>query len=313
MKKDKEIHDLIIIGAGPSALSAAIYTAREDFDTLLIERSSVGGLAALTDKIDNYPGFPDGITGYDLTENFKKQAEKFGAVIKTGNVTAIRDDGEFKTLNIDGEGLRARSVLIATGSQDNKLNIPGEDEYYGKGVHYCATCDGAFYRGKNIAVVGGANSAIQETIFLTKFAEHIDLIVRSTIKAAEVLQHELQKYVDAGKITVHLGTTPLQFNAVDDHIVSVSVDKDGDKSDINIDGAFIFAGFKPSTSFLVNSDIELDENGYVKTDGNYQTNVAGIFASGDVRSGSVKQVAVAVGEGATVAKRIREYLKSVTN
>ena len=189
-------HDVIVVGAGPAALTAAIYTTREDIETLLFERGVVGGLAAVTDKIDNYPGFPDGVEGLKLADDLRKQAERFGAVIELGEVTKLQDEGEYKRLETTSGPMLARAILIATGSDYKKISVPGEQEYYARGVHYCATCDGAFYRDKRLVVVGGGNSALQETIFLTRFASHIDLLVRSTIKASDVLQAELQEFVD---------------------------------------------------------------------------------------------------------------------
>ena len=180
-----------MIGAGPSALAAAIYTTREDIDTVLYEKAVVGGMAAITDKVDNYPGFPNGVEGMKLAGELQAQAERFGAHIEYGEVSEIRDNGTTKTVVVDGKPVEAKTVLIATGSDYNKIDVPGEAEYYGRGVHYCATCDGAFYRDKKLAVVGGGNSAVQEALFLTRFASHIDLLVRSTIKASEVLQREL--------------------------------------------------------------------------------------------------------------------------
>ena len=308
---NNKIYDVIMIGAGPSALTAAIYTTREDIDTVLYEKSVVGGLAAITDKIDNYPGFPDGIEGFDLTDKMRQQAEKFGAKIITGDVTAIRDEAGTKIVTVDGNEVKVKAILIATGSGYNKIGIPGETEYYGKGVSYCATCDGAFYRGKKIAVVGGGNSAVQEAIFLTTFVSHIDLLVRSTVKASEVLQKELQKNVDAGKITVHIGTTTDEIVAIDNHVTSVRITENGTTKSIDADGIFIFAGLKPSTQFLDGSGVDLDEFGFIKTNLHLQTNISGIFASGDVRSGATMQIASAVGEGTTAALSIREYLASL--
>src|SRR5206468_6925353 len=167
----------------------------------------IGGLAAVTDMIDNYPGFADGIEGLKLADSLQKQAERFGAVIELGEVSKITDEGKYKRLETTSGDMRAKAVLIATGSDYKKIGVPGEMEFYARGVHYCATCDGAFYRDKRLVVVGGGNSAIQEALFLTRFTTHIDLLVRSTIKASDVLQHELDEYVKEGKITVHLGTT----------------------------------------------------------------------------------------------------------
>jgi thioredoxin reductase (NADPH) len=300
-----------MIGAGPSALSAAIYTTREDIDTILYEKGVIGGLAAITDKVDNYPGFPDGIEGMTLAEQLQKQAERFGANIELGDVSALRRDGDEIVVTVDGNEVRTKTVLIATGSDYSKLGIPGEAEYYGRGVHYCATCDGAFYRDKRLVVVGGGNSGVQETIFLTRFASHIDLLVRSTIKASQVLQDDLQQYIDSGKVTVHLSTTPDEIVTQDGKVTAVRVTKDGAQSDIETDGVFVFIGLKPNTQFLAGSDVELDELGLVKTNEKLETNVPGVYASGDVRSGATMQVASAVGEGATAALEIREYLDAL--
>lgn len=302
------IHDTVMVGSGPSALAAAVYTTREDIETVLYEKGVVGGLAAITDKVDNYPGFPDGIEGLTLAGQLEKQAERFGAVIEYGEVQSLRDDGTHKTLVVDGAEVKAKTVLIATGSDYNKIGIPGEKEYYGRGVHYCATCDGAFYREKRLVVVGGGNSAVQEAIFLTRFTTHIDLLVRSTVKASEVLQQELQKFVDEGKITVHLGTTPQEIKVTENKVTSVEATRGEELISFATDGVFIFVGLKPNTQFLAGSGVELDEQGLVKTDQHLETSVSGVFASGDVRSGATMQIASAVGEGATAALAIREHL-----
>ena len=300
---------IVMIGAGPSALAAAIYTTREDIDTILYEKAVVGGLAAITDIVDNYPGFPEGVGGMQLAEQLQKQAERFGAHIEYGDVSRLRRDNDKLVVTVDGKDVAAKAVLIATGSDYNKLGIPGEAEYYGRGVHYCATCDGAFYRDKRLVVVGGGNSGVQETIFLTRFASHINLLVRSTIKASKVLQDDLQEYIDAGKVTVHLQTTPDEIVANDTGVVtSVSATKDGQATVFETDGVFVFIGLKPNTQFLENSGVELDELGLIKTNERLETTVPGVFASGDVRSGATMQVASAVGEGATAALNMREYL-----
>lgn len=302
------IRDVITIGAGPSALSAAIYTTREDIDTVLYEKSAIGGLAAITDMVDNYPGFPEGVEGMTLAGLLEKQAERFGAQVEYGDVTAIRTDGKYKVVTVDGEDVKAKAVLIGTGSDYRKLGIPGEKEFYGRGVHYCATCDGAFYREKKLVVVGGGNSAFQEAIFLTRYTSHIDLLVRSTIKASDVLQHELQKYVDQGKVTVHLNTTTEEIIDTDGRVSSVKIIENGEPAEIITDGIFVFVGLVPNTQFLEGSGVELDEVGLVKTNAHLETNLEGVFASGDVRSGATMQIASAVGEGAAAALSIREYL-----
>lgn len=306
------MHDVVMIGAGPTNLAAAVYTAREDIETLLLEKGIIGGLAAITDQVDNYPGFPEGIVGADLADNLEKQAKRFGAQIELDEVQSIeKTDTGFKLKTAMGEQ-EAKVILIGTGSQWKKLGIPGEDTYYGRGVHNCATCDGAFYRDKKLVVVGGGNSSAQEALFLTKFASHIDILIRGDAwKASEVLVHEVEKN---DKITVHFNTTADEIigGEVDgmDKVVQVKATKDGEKVDIDTDGIFVFIGLLPVTSFLEGSGVELDEYGFVKTDKKLMTNVPGIFCAGDVRSGATMQIASAVGEGASAALSIREYLEN---
>ncbi len=307
MQNDETIHDVVMVGAGPAALAAAVYTTREDVETILYEKGVIGGLAAITDWVDNYPGFAKGIAGLDLAEQLQAQAERFGADIRLGEVTSIDDQGDYKVLATTDGDIKAKSVLIATGSDYKRLGIPGEQEYYARGVHYCATCDGAFYRDKRLVVVGGGNSAVQEAIFLTRFATHIDLLVRSTLRASEVLQKDLQKHAD--KITVHLGVTTEEIVAEDNKVVKVVGTKDGTKVDFTTDGVFVFIGLDPNTKFLESSTIKLDDVGLVITDANLMTAMRGVFAAGDVRSGATMQIASATGEGATAALKIREYLE----
>lgn len=306
---EREQHDVIMIGAGPSALAAAVYTTREDIDTVLYEKGVIGGLAAITDWVDNYPGFVKGISGLDLANALEGQAERFGAQIRLGEVSNIVDEGQLKRLETTDGTLWAKTVLIATGSDYKKVGVPGEKEFYGRGVHYCATCDGAFYRDKKLAVIGGGNSAVQEALFLLKFATHIDLLVRSEIKASEILQHELKKQVDAGRITVHLGVTTDEIVGADNKVHTVKATQDGKKVEFSVDGVFVFVGLLPNTDFLKNTEVKLDERGFILTDHNLQTNMPGVFASGDVRSGATMQIASAVGEGATAALKIREFLE----
>lgn len=304
------VHDVVMIGAGPASLTAAIYTTREDIETLLFERAIIGGLAAVTDWVDNYPGFQKGISGLEFAEELRLQAERFGAKIELGEVTKIVDEGDRKKLETTSGDVYAKTVLIATGSDYKKIGVPGEQEYYARGVHYCATCDGAFYRDKRLVVVGGGNSAVQEAMFLTRFASKIDLLVRSEIRASEVLQHELfEKHKD--KITVHLNTTTDEIVGENDKVTKViGTDKaTGKKVEFPTDGVFVFVGLKPNTEFLQNSKIELDQLGLIKSNERLETSMPGVFVAGDVRSGATMQIATAVGEGATAALRIREYLE----
>ncbi len=307
-----KIWDTVMIGAGPAALSAAVYTTREDITTLLFEKGVIGGLAAITDWVDNYPGFPKGISGLELSENLRLQAERFGAVIELGEVTNIENKKDYKLLQTTSGDVKARTVLIATGSDYKKIGVPGEKEYYARGVHYCATCDGAFYRDKKLVVVGGGNSAVQEAIFLTRFASHIDLLVRGDkMRASEVLQKELTKHKD--KISVHLNHTTDAIVGTDGKVTQVesTYTKSGNKVQFDTDGVFIFVGLSPNTEFLKGTKVQLDEIGLVKTDHELCTSILGVFAAGDVRSGATMQIASATGEGATAALKIREYLNAL--
>lgn len=311
-----KVWDVVMVGAGPASLSAAIYTTREDIETLLFEKGAIGGLAAITDWVDNYPGFPKGISGLQLAQDLQTQAERFGAQIELGEVSKIEDKGDYKLLQTSEGEFKAKAVLIATGSDYKKLGVPGEEEFYARGVHYCATCDGAFYRDKQLVVVGGGNSAAQEALFLTKFASHIDLLVRSKLKASDVLIKELQ---NNKKITVHLGVTTDEIvgdsQASGSKVVKV-VGTDtatGKKVNFPTNGVFIFVGLSPNTKFLSGSNIELDDIGLIKSNLNLETNMPGVFVAGDVRSGATMQVASAVGEGATAALHIREYLDGKTH
>lgn len=310
MTDSKEVHDVVMVGAGPAALTAAIYTTREDIDTVLFEKGVIGGLAAVTDWIDNYPGFPKGLSGLDLAEGLRQQAERFGSDIRLGEVLKISDEGRLKKLTTTDGDIYAKTVLIATGSDYKKLGIPGEKEYYARGVHYCATCDGAFYREKKLVVVGGGNSAVQEAIFLTRFATHIDLLVRGDkMRASDILQQELEKHKD--KITVHFNTTTDEIVG-ENNLVTKVIGTDrtsGETVEIETDGVFVFIGLLPNTQFLADSDVELDEIGMIKTGMDLQTSMPGVFAAGDVRSGATMQIASAAGEGATAALMVRKYLE----
>lgn len=310
MQSQDKVHDVVMIGAGPSALAAAVYTTREDLDTVLIEKGPVGGLAAITDLVDNYPGFAKGVSGMELAKDFQDHAERFGANIVLGQVTEITNGGDIKTVKTTEGYFKAKAVLIATGSDYKRLNIPGEKEFYARGVHFCATCDGAFYRDKKIVVVGGGNSAVQESLFLLKYVTHIDMLVRSEVKASEILQHDLDKLVKQGKITVHLNTTTDEIVGENGKVTKVVATKAGKKTEIKTDGVFVFVGLIPNTGFLKNTpQIKLDYRGFVVTDNNLQTGLPGVFSSGDVRSGATMQIASAAGEGATAALKIREYLE----
>jgi thioredoxin reductase (NADPH) len=309
MELEKKQYDLVIVGAGPAALSAALYTSREDIDTLLFEKGAIGGLAAVTDWVDNYPGFAKGIAGLELADAMRAQAERFGAKIELGEVLKLTKVNNLVKLETTSGEITAKAVLIATGSEYRKIGVPGEMDYYARGVHYCATCDGAFYRDKRLVVVGGGNSAVQEGIFLTRFASHIDMLVRSKLKASDVLIKELQKHQD--KIAVHLGVITDEIVGKDKHVTKVlgTQSQTGKKVEFPTDGVFVFVGLDPNTKFLEASGVELDERNFIKSDARLMTNVPGVFVAGDVRAGATLQIASATGEGATAALMIREYLE----
>lgn len=321
MPEDKDasqaskVHDVVMVGAGPSSLAAAIYTTREDLDTLLLEKAVIGGLAAITDRVDNYPGFPEGLTGMELAQGMEKQAERFGAKIDFGTVTKLSRDKKLNLIRVqteEGPEFSAKAVLIGTGSHYRQLDIPGEKEFYGRGIHFCATCDGAFYRDKKLIVIGGGNSAIQESIFLTRFASEIEILVRKDkLKASEILIEELQGFIDSGKIKVRYNSTAEEFlgGGEDGKFNSVKAKVDGKEEVIKCDGVFVFIGLIPNTQFLKGSGVELDEAGFVKTDLSLMTSVPGVFSSGDCRSGATMQIASATGEGATAALMIRQYIE----
>lgn len=311
MSDNSQVYDVIMIGAGPTSLAAAVYTSREDINTLVIEKGIIGGLAAITDKVDNYPGFPDGIEGMELAENLRKQAERFGAVIELDEVQSVKKEKDIFVLQTAIGQYRSRAVLIGTGSQWKKLGVPGEDEFYGRGVHNCATCDGAFYRDKKLVVVGSGNSSAQEALFLTKFASHIDILIRGDEwKASDVLVREIE---NNEKITVHFQTTIDEIKGADvdgiHRVTQVEATSQGEHKTYVADGVFVFIGLKPVTYFLEDTGVEFDEVGFIITDKKLMTAVPGLFCAGDVRSGATMQIASAVGEGASAALSIREYLE----
>ncbi len=306
---ENEPIDVVMVGAGPATLTAAIYTCREDIKTVLYEKGVIGGLAAVTDWVDNYPGFPKGIAGLELADGLREQAERFGADIRLGEVLKLTPSKQGIIINTTDGDVLAKTVLIGTGSDYKKLGIPGEEEFYARGVHYCATCDGAFYRDKRLVVVGGGNSAVQESLFLTKFASHIDLLVRSKLSASEVLIDELEKNE---KITVHVGVTTNEIVGEDNKVVKVNGTdtKTGKQVSFPTDGVFIFIGLKPNTQFLKGA-VDLDEIGMIKTNDHLETSMPNVFAAGDVRSGATMQIASATGEGATAALMIRHRLETL--
>ncbi len=307
-KSATDVHEVVMIGAGPSNLAAAIYTTREDIETLILEKGVIGGLAAITDRVENYPGFPDGVGGMELSERLQKQAEKFGAKIDYAEVIGLEDQHDIKKVSTTTGDIYARVVLIGTGNDYRRLDVAGEKELYGRGVHYCATCDGPLYKGRRLVVVGGGNSAAQESLFLGRLVEHIDIFIRKDKwKASEILI----KRIDAQpNIKVHFNTEITEIFGKDGLVSGVVAtnNQSNQRSKMDVDAVFVFIGLMPNTGFLKNSGVELDERGFIKTNEHLGTNIKGIFAAGDVRAGATEQIASAVGEGAAAALTIREFL-----
>ena len=303
--------DLAIIGTGPAALTAAIYAARDGLKVVLFEKSAVGGLVITSELIENYPGFPDGISGYELGQNMRKQAERFGAEIRYGEVTSIQGQADNSVLIIDSEQIEARSVLLAPGNSYRRLNINKEADFIGRGIHFCATCDGPFYKGQEIVAVGGGDTAVEDSLFLSRFSK-VKLIVRSKIRAQEILQKKLKQAEADGKIEVYLNAEIEQIveNSDDEtrKVDGVIVRQNGKKIELKIPAIYEFIGLIPNTEFLESTQIDLTKSGEIIVDNNYMTNLPGVFAAGDAIKDAQKQLIIAAASGADAAIKIREFL-----
>ncbi|HEY5137687.1 MAG TPA: FAD-dependent oxidoreductase [Candidatus Nanopelagicales bacterium] len=308
-------YDLVIVGGGPAGLTTAIYAARENLRTLVLDRSALGGQAGVTERLDNYPGFPEGIGGAELASRFAQQAKRYGVeTLPAVSVTGIQGDGGTSTVTTStGQTLTAGAVLIATGSTYRRTGAPGEADLIGAGVHFCATCDGPFYRGApELVVIGGGNSGFEEGLFLAQFSDHVTIIEASAAPRASRL---LQDKVDAHpRMSVLTETLVSEFAKGDaGKLASVTlVGSDRVATAHPASAAFVFVGLDPNTGFLGGS-VELDERGFIVTNRMMETSVHGVFAAGDVRAGSTKQLAAAVGEGAAVALQIRAHLDEVSS
>lgn len=303
--------DVIIIGGGPAGMSSAIYSARARLKTLLIEKAGCGGQIAITDHLENYPGFEEGINGFELAVKMEKQARTFGAEIVYGEVASVQLTGEIKKIVLaNNKEYETKTVIIASGANFRKLGCPGEKEFIGKGVSYCATCDGPFFRNKEIAVVGGGDSALQEALYLTKFASKVNLIHRrNEFRAAKILQ---EKVLADNKINVIYDSVVEEIigNPVTSvESVKLKNVKTGENSQIAVNGIFVFVGWLPNTAFLKDSGIKLNDNGYIVTDDNMKTSVEGVFACGDVREKILRQVVTACGDGAVAAISAQHLLE----
>ena len=303
-------YDVIIIGGGPAGLTAAIYASREGLNTILLEKMMCGGRVALTARIENWPGTPDGASGMDLMEKFKQQARKFGTQI-TEFAEVIKVEPVEKAVKVitNSASYTGKTLIVATGSVPKKLNVPGEDKFYGKGVSYCATCDGPFYKGKDVAVIGCGDSGLQEGESLLGFVKTVTFIAyRPFMKARQILQERVKKKPNAKFLLNHIVTS---ING-DKTVASITAkERQTDKEQtIDVQGIFVYIGFLPNTNFL-QGVVNLDPAGCVITDDNMQTSVRGIYAAGDVRSKKIRQITNACGEGTIAAIAARDYIKEL--
>ncbi|MGH2521854.1 MAG: FAD-dependent oxidoreductase [Anaerolineales bacterium] len=304
-------YDLICVGGGPTGLTTALYAAREGLDVLVIEKSGLGGQAGVTERLDNFPGFPEGIAGADFADRLAQQARRFNVeILQAQEVSRIRKEEESLYVTTgDGNEYGARAVLVATGSTYRRLGVPGEEDLIGAGVHFCATCDGPFYKGKHVAVIGGGNSAGEESLFLTRFAEKVTLLVRGDEMTASKIV--IDKVHDSPKIEVRYNTEVAELHGNGKLSGLTLRDRKTDKTErLDPAAAFVFIGLSPNSGWLP-PEVNRDKYGFITTNPMLETSVPGVFAAGDVRLGSTKQAASAVGEGATAALMIREYLKGV--
>jgi len=303
-----KIYDVIIIGGGPGGLTAGLYTSRSRFDTLLIEIGLLGGQMTTTELIENYPGFPQGITGEELSRLMEEQAKRFGMEVVSQEVVEVKIEGDMKVIQANGTTYRCKALIICTGTEYRKLGVPGEKEFTGKGVSYCATCDGAFFKDSQIIVVGGGDSALTEALYLTKFVKELTIIHRrDALRGTKIYQER----VFANPKIKLLWNSVIQEIKGDSIVRSALIKnvKTGEVTEISIEGVFLFVGLSPRTQFLKGL-VNLDEAGYIVTDENGETSVKGIFAAGDCRKKLLRQVATAVGDGAMVAFAVEKYLEA---
>lgn len=306
----RAFYDAVIIGGGPTGLTAATYLAREGVETLVIEKAGLGGQAGITQTLDNFPGFDEGIPGAEFAARLTRQAQRFGAeILQAQDVASIEQDGQYQCVHTaDGSEYGATAVLLATGARYRRLGIPGEEELIGSNVHFCATCDGAFYKGKKVLVVGGGNSGFEEGLFLTRFASQVDIVDHSPrAKASRILQ---EKVAEQKNMSVTVNHAVKELRAIGNQLDAVIVEDraTGEQKEWHYDGIFVFVGFSPNSD-LAKGKADVDQWGSVVTDKTLMTSIPGLFAAGDVRAGSTKQAASAAGEGATVALMMRQYLQ----
>jgi len=303
-------YDLAIIGGGPAGLTAGIYGARAGLSTVILEKLSPGGQVMTTDILENYPGFTEPIGGFELVDRMVQQATNFGVEIQNAEVTGIKSDDKLKILDLGGKSISAIGVIIATGAYHKRLGVPGEDRFWGRGVSCCATCDGMFYKGKKVVVVGGGDTAVKESLFLTKFASEITIVHRrDRLRATKVLQDKILSIPEKVKFEWKSAVKEIMGDEKVSAVRLVSVEDNSEKI-LDCDGVFIFVGFTPTTDFLKGL-VEMDERGYIITDDDMKTSVHGIFACGDARKKSLRQIITACGEGATAAFSAQHYIENI--
>ncbi len=306
---EEKIYDVIIIGAGPAGMTAAVYTSRANLSTLMIERGVPGGQMANTEEVENYPGY-DHILGPDLSNKMFEHAKKFGAEYAYGDIKEVVEEGDYKIVRAGSKEYKAYSVIISTGAEYKKIGVPGEKELGGRGVSYCAVCDGAFFKGKELVVVGGGDSAVEEGVYLTRFASKVTIVHRrDELRAQKILQ---QRAFDNEKVDFIWNHTVKEINEKDGKVGSVTLvhTETGEEQEFKADGVFIYVGMLPLSKPFIQLGIT-NENGYIETNERMETKVEGIFAAGDVREKSLRQIVTATGDGSIAAQSAQHYVEEL--
>ena len=303
----EEDYDLIILGGGPAGLTAAIYAARAQIKTLLVEKAVIGGEAASTDLIENYPGFPEGVSGFELADRMRRQAERFGARIYYARPHEVILKSRPKKITLDGKKLNAKTIIIASGTSPKTLNIPGEAKFKGHGVSYCATCDGPIFSGKDIAIVGAGNSGLQEGLFILKFVRSLVIVeYLPTIQAEKILEERMRTHENVNWLLNHqISSINGEMCPTEEQQKNEEPEKD---KEIPVEGVFIYVGLNPNTEYVY-GQVELNKWGYIITDQKMQTSLPGVFAAGDIRETEMRQVATAIGDGAVAANSAQQFIE----
>jgi len=301
---DMAFYDVVVVGGGPAGLTSALYSARDGYEVLVIDQAGLGGQAGVTEKLDNFPGFPEGIGGAEFADRLVAQCKRFGVeLLSAAQVTGVTADGRYHKVSLsDGSAINAAAVLLTPGSTYRRLGVPGEEDFIGAGVHFCATCDGAFYRDQEVLVIGGGNSATEEAVFLTRYASKVTILARGERLTASAVA--IEKAQENPKISILYRSEVAAFTA-NGTFTGVSLT---DGRQVNAAAAFVFVGLDPNTAFL-RGVLDLSGGGFIVTSPTLQTSLPGVFAAGDARAGSTKQLVSAAGEGATAALMIRQFLQ----